>query len=447
MTDFLFIIIIIIFFNLLIISKSSYDCLSANDCFNCSVCGDESLDNCKCKWNENHCSSGEEIIRHSYFYKYFDSCIDSNSIKIMEKYCGSQTLNIDDKDEIEINIPKNGQIYGTPNLLCKYTFTPFNYEDTSFTIEYNSISTSDLDNVLLYMSLFFGDQKINGRLNEKPISQTYDKIRELEFYIYFDGIITTLPFSFKIIKNTSKSKKALYLLIGTIIIGCLFCIFIIYCLSRRIRYKARIRQRSLMILARQRAQYSSSEEDQGSSSRSNNVDEEEENKKKIDILLRTILAPKLFRQEYGKKDGNTCTICIVNFKEKQSRVSITPCQHVFHYKCLSNWLIQNYMNPKCPNCNYNLLEEFNKKKMDEILTIEILRKNTENKKLKIQNNQNMNTNGNSNDNAVITRNLNRRQRSRVSTRIPRSTQNNNIVKNVGPTPSGVPEQEIVVQNI
>ena len=447
MTDFLFIIIIIIFFNLLIISKSDFDRPSANDCFNCSACGDESIETCKCKWNENYCSSDQDIIKHTYLYKYFDSCIDSNSIKTMEKYCGSQTLNIDHKDEIELNIPKNGQIYGTPNLFCKYTFTPFNYEDTSFTIEYNYISTNDIDNVLLYMSLVYGDQKINGRLNEKPISQTYDKIKELELYIYFDGIITTLPFSFKIKKSVSKSKRALYLFIGTIIIGCLFCIFIIYCLSKKIRYKTRVRQRSLMILARQRAQYASSEEDQGSSSRSNNVDEEEENKKKIDILLKTILAPKLFLQEYGKKDGNTCTICIVNFKENQSRVSITPCQHVFHYKCLSNWLIQNFMNPKCPNCNYNLLEEFNKKKIDEILNIEILRKNTENQKLKIQNNQNMNTNGNTNDNAVITRNVNRRHRSRVSTRIPRSAENNNIVENVGPTPNGVPEQEIIVHNI
>jgi hypothetical protein len=96
----------------------------------------------------------------------------------------------------------------------------------------------------------------------------------------------------------------------------------------------------------------------------NDDDEEEEQKRietenqlKIKFALKHSLKPKKFMKKYGVKDGNTCTICIEDFKENKSRVSITPCKHVFHYQCLSNWMVKNVMNPKCPNCNFNLIQD------------------------------------------------------------------------------------------
>jgi hypothetical protein len=30
---------------------------------------------------------------------------------------------------------------------------------------------------------------------------------------------------------------------------------------------------------------------------------------------------------------------------------------VFHYKCISDWLYKNIRNPKCPNCNHEILND------------------------------------------------------------------------------------------
>jgi len=34
---------------------------------------------------------------------------------------------------------------------------------------------------------------------------------------------------------------------------------------------------------------------------------------------------------------------------------LTPCKHIFHYDCLKKWIDDNVLTPKCPNCNYNLI--------------------------------------------------------------------------------------------
>ena len=169
------------------------------------------------------------------------------------------------------------------------------------------------------------------------------------------------------------------------------------------------------------------------------MDVEEEKRKKIEILLKTTLAPKKFIKQYGVKDGNKCTICLEDFKIKKSNVSVTTCQHVFHYKCLSNWLIQNVLNPKCPNCNYNLILDVENNKTDNIQTIDISRRPNENNIETQDNNQNIG----SNENRFITRNATR-SRSRRTNHQNGQSVNNNIIENSG-NPNGV--QEVVIENI
>ena len=47
---------------------------------------------------------------------------------------------------------------------------------------------------------------------------------------------------------------------------------------------------------------------------------------------------------------------MIKFDEK-SEVSITPCKHVFHYKCIHNWLYKNIINPNCPNCKNEISKD------------------------------------------------------------------------------------------
>jgi hypothetical protein len=49
----------------------------------------------------------------------------------------------------------------------------------------------------------------------------------------------------------------------------------------------------------------------------------------------------------------TCSICFDDFEENDD-VSILKCNHLFHYKCINKWLMEN--KTTCPICRKNFLE-------------------------------------------------------------------------------------------
>ena len=433
MNPFPFMITMIIFLNLLILAKTDLNCYTEyNDCFNCSVCGDDSSTTCNCNWDTDSkiCRSGIPKSLEYQFFDYFDSCTDSNSIEIIQKYCGNTVLELNDKNEIIIDIPKNGEFYGTKKLYCEYIYKPPDNSDKYYTINYE-VSSNNMNYIYIFLDISFYDQTpITGYLSHKNMKRDFNNIKELKLLVYFSKGLTSVPFNFKITGVSDIAKSALYITICVIILACLLCGIAIYCLSKKITKNTRLRQRDLIILAlaRQRENHRTEE---GASSGSSEVDIEEENRKKIDILFKTTLAPKKFNKKYGIKDGNTCTICIEDFNEKKSKVSITPCKHVFHYKCLSNWLVQNAVNPKCPNCNYNLLQDFDKKKKDELQVIDVERKNNQNLNTGRNITNNNNQNLNSNENRLITINANNRSSRRRITTNNSQNHNHNLVENGG----------------
>ena len=80
-----------------------------------------------------------------------------------------------------------------------------------------------------------------------------------------------------------------------------------------------------------------------------------QNTEKLNKLFETILIEHTYKKEYNQYGGG-CSICLENFNKK-SKVSITPCSHVFHYKCIHEWLFINILCPKCPNSNNEVLNE------------------------------------------------------------------------------------------
>ena len=106
----------------------------------------------------------------------------------------------------------------------------------------------------------------------------------------------------------------------------------------------------------------------------------EQNKKKIEFLLSSSMKSETY-SEYliNKKNDNeeievmtACTICLEDFKNG-SQVIETPCYHLYHAKCITNWLYKNVMHPKCPNCNYNLIE-IKKEQKSDVMIIQIKKK-------------------------------------------------------------------------
>jgi hypothetical protein len=71
------------------------------------------------------------------------------------------------------------------------------------------------------------------------------------------------------------------------------------------------------------------------------------------------LGPKKCKKEYEKYNIE-CTICLEKFKEDIDMVSLTPCYHLFHNKCLNIYFKKNKM-AKCPNCKFDILNHYKKK--------------------------------------------------------------------------------------
>ena len=59
----------------------------------------------------------------------------------------------------------------------------------------------------------------------------------------------------------------------------------------------------------------------------------------------------------GIKEGNEkCSICLENFKENEN-VKMTECFHIFHYKCIKEWIEckkESTEMPECPICRRKL---------------------------------------------------------------------------------------------
>ena len=390
-----------------------------DECFNCLGCSSETGNNCNCYWTDGICTwSG---ISRTISYLYFSaSCIDDSSKLIAKKYCGESTWELNDDNKIEFSMPLVDGFYGKKVVYCEFTFTPSDDKNAYYTIEYNALS-SQINSVDIFLSLEYSDDSIMGYLSRNHISRDFDNIKKIKLMVTFRGQFASLPFSFSIEKKET-SKLLLYITIAVIILACLLCALFIYFISKKISQNARLRQRALlqMAMATQRGAYQAD----NASSGSEEVDVEEENRKKIEVLLKTTLAKKIFSKNLGLKDGNTCTICIEDFKDKRSRVSITPCKHIFHFKCLSNWLINNSINPKCPNCNYNLLKDFNKQVSNEVLNLNVNNNvpTTQEQNIQQSNNINENNNLDSNENMNENRVIRRRQPNRT---INNYTNNNN----------------------
>ena len=140
-----------------------------------------------------------------------------------------------------------------------------------------------------------------------------------------------------------------------ILAGCvIFCIYRMY-KNNEARREARMflyrQARENMARIEQENNYYNNDEN----SQEESVDIEAANKEKLDKLFSTKMAQHLYKKEYNEFGGG-CSICLAEFKKK-SKVSITSCKHVFHYQCIHDWLYKNIRNPKCPNCNHEILND------------------------------------------------------------------------------------------
>ena len=84
----------------------------------------------------------------------------------------------------------------------------------------------------------------------------------------------------------------------------------------------------------------------------------QENEKKRKELFKNKLYPIIYNKELFKENyNNSCSICLENYIDQKSLISLTPCNHIFHSDCLKKWSNKNTSYFRCPNCNYDFIKE------------------------------------------------------------------------------------------
>ena len=383
----------------LLIKKSAssvLDCTRLKDCFNCSVCGEEDII-CGCEWNTHlsKCISTIPIEQERDWKINYKNCEDSLSKIKQENYCGSF---IESKNKITIDLPKVKGYYGLLNLYCYYTYES---DKTSVTL-FNFYIKKLKDNLLIEYIVYFNDGTYDYKqVNNDKLKKSYNEVKYIQFFIKFEETFSDLPFYIEI-KMKDYGKIVLLFTIFIIIFGCICCVLAIYCFTKKFRresnnYNTYIINDNFGI----RRNFNNPYNDENIQRRNN--------KKIIELLLNDpkYLGSKICKKEY-EKYGSNCTICLEEFKTDVDKISLTPCYHVFHYKCLSSYMRKNENNIHCPNCNQDLLNSWDK--MPENISPEIIQ---------IQNR-------NYNNNNMINRNR-RSNRTRSRRRQNNEINNNNNV--------------------
>ena len=403
---------IFIFFishNLLI--NCEQECSEFTDCFNCTICGNEYGDSCKCYWRTkdgiNLCVE-EKYRLLSDWYTELLQCTNNH---LQKKYCSGESI-IYTKDDLNSNYSITFQIfsddegkYGKNNLFCYFNYLDENYNDYLLSIEFSN--SNQKKPRVAYGCKFNenGQEKIQQLEENKQISCSGS------YSIFFMALLkeeySSSPVLFKItLKNVSTNKLVTFFSVAIfllLLIACLIC-----CITRFYNNKAR---RQLRILMNQRAHENMIRIEQENNNadyfnESENI--EENNRIKLDELFSTKMVEHTYKSEYNKYGGG-CSICLEEFKKK-SKVSKTPCNHVFHFKCIKDWLYKNVKNPKCPNCNKEVLSNDEvdiNEKIDETKIIKVKKKQQQNNE---SNNNILNNNLNfarNNNNINPTININR----------------------------------------
>ena len=284
--------------------------------------------------------------------------------------CDEQNFNLNDSEgQKTITLGKSDKNYlSTNSLNCNYeiinSFNNQKYEGY-LSIKLSSLSTIDLNNELKF-SIYIHFSEFNNyyykddniRNNEKIIN--FHDYSKLSIFIDIDknnnesieeNLIINILKREKESKNNNEenfqnkkeSNKKDYILFYVLVAAISVLILIISVIIR--------------ICMKKKIDGINREITNLNMNTNNNNIRDKENKKKIDLLFQTKLFPIKYSKEFSDKGNINCSICLDNFVENESMISLTPCSHIFHFDCLKKWSENIEESFKCPNCNFDFLSD------------------------------------------------------------------------------------------
>jgi hypothetical protein len=239
---------------------------------------------------------------------------------------------------------------------CYYEFENTYFKDTSKNISLIfEHSGNSNDNILDFFIIIMLYPKSNSphifdltKNNFKNTKETIDLKHYTSFSLFIDvAPNTNVQESISISLNYIDNKKLSPIVILLIILGGLIFIILVILAISIIKSKLNKNQRT--------GNRNSIRNNHNNVVPTQEELEKLEKMKKIKQLIENDLVPQYYSKELDDKEFNGCPICLKKFRDNISKIIILPCNHIFHYKCLYDWLINN-QHWKCPICNLDLTE-------------------------------------------------------------------------------------------
>jgi len=331
-------------------------------CSNCNFCEDK---NCTNLFHNSFCYNSDNhtyTINDSLFATY-DKISSSLKKDTSNNFCGKSDIYSEIKsDKVYQFFSFNSPDYlKDHNVLCHYTINNENLksnEELIMEVDNNmkadKVNRGNAKNIILIIVEEISEARRDmyyidiEEFSNKKINIKVAEYKSISLYVSLLGNNNNtknedlISLSLGIKKGVDKTKKYKYTIIGFCIL-CILCVgtcFILYLIKYK-RNRELYRLRAIQMANNQNAIGS----------------QLDPNEKRI--KLEKLYKKELKKRKYLKKDNlnetTACSICLEEFEENKSEVSITPCLHIFHFNCLHNWLYSENSKCLCPYCNHDLL--------------------------------------------------------------------------------------------
>ena len=362
----LFLLLLEVLINFSLEQNENY-CDLNHKCEDCTICGSITKNYCSCNLNNIYCKNDDSsnITVLSDFLYYYDGCKTNNGN--LENICGNANLDID----IGVNKTINIKSSEYNNFFCFYDVKKIknNNNDINILIK-KEVNYPIYFNIHMIVYYNYDKNKVSSMTNPLSSSNNLELIEldaeKISVYIYVENgeNMDKINFSFgiksgaikKITYKTNSNNINMKIVYGLLIgVSSILIIILIICLIKRLRDKKKYHSNpstTSHMIKKKNSELSIS-----------NI-----NKEKMKALFKSELIPKIYHKKNVVNDCFNCTICLEDFKEGLSNIVTTKCKHSFHFKCFKEWVWNNILFPKCPNCNNPILEVDNNNTPSNITT-------------------------------------------------------------------------------
>ena len=311
-----------------LLAQKETSCSNKESCIECSK-------NLDCWWG-NGCFKLSTARYHTDWTDKFLNCsLDNSDLSRLERFCANITRN---KIPIMAELANFKGEYGKTDLYCHWKIDNISVKNT-LRIKFIKYFDSDSYYKIGYIkkdntSIQYDMTKVDS------FTRTLSSAKEIHFWFLSNQNYKSSPFSFEI---EYKSKNYLFFIILALIIFLIVVgsVLSIICWRRSLK-RSQKKRRSLG-------------EHPCNLRRFSNIKERTSLIRSIKLNMINELYKPFNYEDRVNAYGTSCTICLENFKKKKKVIEFF-CGHIFHSECAQKWVKDNIDNPKCPNCNSEILD-------------------------------------------------------------------------------------------